>query len=182
MKILLFLAIELTLHLVMNRKQMIICTVFTSIGFIFTLIADYDLFAAPINDFLYVSGRIVYCFFLTMAIFYLMRRFMQVKKITGDTIKGALCVYFMIGVFWAFVYQVIFRINPASFSAASFGKMTLLHYSYTTLTTLGLGDVVPISNFAMSFTALEAMAGQLFLVVFIAKLIGLHIVQNSENK
>lgn len=181
LKILFFLAIEFTLHIVMDKKKMFICTIFTTIGFIATLVAGYDLCPFAINDFLYVFGRLVYCLFLAIAIFYLMRRFLQARKITGDTIKGAIAVYLMLGVLWIFVYESIFHINPSAFSAVAFGKLSFLHYSYTTLTTLGLGDITPVSNFAMSFTCLEAIVGQLFLVVFIAKLMGLHIVQFSQD-
>ena len=59
---------------------------------------------------------------------------------------------------------------------------TLLYFSYTTLTTLGYGDIVPVNEFARVFTSVEAIGGQLFLAVFIARLIGLHLAHQSKRQ
>jgi voltage-gated potassium channel Kch len=50
-----------------------------------------------------------------------------------------------------------------------------MYFSYTTLTTLGYGDIVPVSQIARTLATLEAITGQLYLAVLVARLVGLHI-------
>jgi hypothetical protein len=60
-------------------------------------------------------------------------------------------------------------------------QMTFSYYSYVTLTTVGYGDMTPISAPARSFAVLEAMMGQLYLAVLIARLVGIHIAQPRRS-
>lgn len=53
----------------------------------------------------------------------------------------------------------------------------LIYYSFTTLTTLGYGDILPLSPPARMFSALESVMGQIYLAVLIARLVGLHIIR-----
>jgi voltage-gated potassium channel Kch len=61
-------------------------------------------------------------------------------------------------------------------------KSDFTYYSYVTLTTLGYGDIIPISTSARSLALLEAMMGQLYLAVLVARLVGLHISQSMMKK
>ncbi|HMF13670.1 MAG TPA: potassium channel family protein, partial [Gemmataceae bacterium] len=54
--------------------------------------------------------------------------------------------------------------------------------SFVTLTTLGYGDIVPVSPIARTLASLEAITGQLFLAVLVARLVGLHIAESLEQK
>jgi len=104
-------------------------------------------------------------------------------SITTDRLCGAVCVYFLIGVCWSFIYLIIEWCIPNSFSVPldlvnlddreSF--KTIQYYSFVTLTTLGFGDIIPLSSEARTFSWLEAITGQLYLAVLIGRLIGLHI-------
>lgn len=78
-------------------------------------------------------------------------------------------------------------LNPETFQPGSFqmpqgtiNQATFTYYSYVTLTTLGYGDITPISTPARSLALLEAMMGQLYLAVLIARLVGIHIAQSSR--
>jgi hypothetical protein len=108
------------------------------------------------------------------------------------TICAAVCIYLLLGVLWALVYSVLELLAPASFTIvlagdAEGGAMRFraeeaifpLYYSFVTLTTLGYGDVVPSSPPARMFAALEAIMGQLYLAVLVARLVGLHISQST---
>jgi hypothetical protein len=107
------------------------------------------------------------------------------ERIVFDLIFGALCVFVLIGLCWANVYQLIERLAPGSFMVdyaryqidaaadpfASLGLFT--YYSFVTLTTVGYGDIVPVSALARWLVWLEAVAGQFYMAVFVARLIGL---------
>jgi len=112
---------------------------------------------------------------------------MREERVGVDKIFGAICGYIMIGLVWALGYSALEMIQPGSFSglqmsAASNGPHfadidQFLYYSLVTLSTLGYGDITPLSRPARSLSATEAMAGQVYLAVLVARLIGLHIIQ-----
>ncbi len=98
-------------------------------------------------------------------------------------IMGAICAYFLMGLVWAFAYSTLEFFQPGSFQMppGTVNQETFAYYSYVTLTTLGYGEITPISAPARSFAILEAMIGQLYLAVLIARLVGIHIAQSSRS-
>jgi hypothetical protein len=56
-----------------------------------------------------------------------------------------------------------------------------IYYSFVTMSTLGYGDITPISNPARSLSLLEAVVGQLYIAILIAKLVGMHIAQAQRG-
>ena len=105
-------------------------------------------------------------------------------EITSDVIMGAICVYFLIGLAWAFIFFTLELFQPGSFQMPQGQGIDLSHfsyYSYVTLTTLGYGDITPISNQARSLALLEAIMGQLYIAILVAKLVGTHIAQGVSR-
>lgn len=103
--------------------------------------------------------------------------------ITADSLFGAICGYFLVGFIWSFIYLLIATVNPDAFSkqmiTASMHDTAqhFFYFSFTTMTTLGYGDILPISSFARTCAWLEAVAGQIYLAVWISQLVGLQIAQ-----
>jgi hypothetical protein len=60
--------------------------------------------------------------------------------------------------------------------------INFVYYSFVTQTTLGYGDITPITAPARSLSLLEAVIGQLYVAVLIARLVGIHIAQSSREK
>ena len=106
-------------------------------------------------------------------------------EITGDAIMGAICVYFLIGSAWAFIFFTLELLQPGSFQMPQGqGTTDLSHfsyYSYVTLTTLGYGDFTPISAQARSLALLEAIMGQLYIAILVARMVGIHIAQGVSR-
>jgi hypothetical protein len=109
----------------------------------------------------------------------------QEREVRAETILGGICVYFLLGCVWAMIYSLIEQIQPGSLSGESGGLLRpeqsgtllvpdLLYYSVFVLTTIGPQEVHPISRAARAWTGVEAMTGQLFLVIFISRMVGLH--------
>lgn len=110
------------------------------------------------------------------------------EEVTADKIYGAICVYLLIGLTWALLFSVIEGIRPGSFQmgqapgAGPEEKLTLFtYYSFVTLSTVGYGDVLPVSPLARSFAVVEAVFGQIYLATLIARLVGLHIVHSLKK-
>ncbi len=105
-------------------------------------------------------------------------------EITIDVIMGAICVYFLIGLAWAFIFFTLELFQPGSFQMPQGQGIDLSHfsyYSYVTLTTLGYGDITPISTQARSLALLEAIMGQLYIAILVARLVGIHIAQGVSR-
>jgi hypothetical protein len=126
-----------------------------------------------------IFAAILLAYTATIILFYLFRE----ERITGDMIMGAICVYFLMGLIWSLVFHTLEVFQPGSFQMpqGTVNQVSFTYYSFVTLTTLGYGDMTPISAPARSFALLEAMMGQLYLAVLIARLVGIHIAQSSRR-
>jgi len=127
-----------------------------------------------------VFAILFYLFITTRAVSHLFR----VKDVTFDLITGAVCGYFLMGMMWTHIYFFLEYVMPGSFSlpeGAAVIKMTFFYYSFVTLTTLGYGDITPVSSPAKSLAVLESVAGQIYLAVLIARLMGLSIADFQKR-
>ncbi|MFC1548550.1 ion channel [Candidatus Omnitrophota bacterium] len=113
----------------------------------------------------------------------------KAKKVVADVLAGAACVYLLFGLSWGMLYALLERVTPGSFIFGEAIKMgTLLdwpvfnYYSFTTLTTLGYGDITPVSSRAQSFAILEAITGVLFTALLVARLVGMYLFQLRERE
>ena len=105
---------------------------------------------------------------------------------SADKLLGAICAYLLVGVTWALLFALIGDLDPGAFrwpslhgeqvTEASFSTYT--YFSFVTLTTLGYGDVSPVSEIARRLALLEALLGQIYLAVLVARLVGLHLSQS----
>ncbi len=103
--------------------------------------------------------------------------FNRSSVVTSNQIIGALCVYLLFGVIWAFLYEFVEYFSPGSFKGLDSrdGGQAFVYYSFVTLTTLGYGDVVPIRPVAMALAYLQAVFGQVYLAVLVAGLVGMRV-------
>lgn len=101
-----------------------------------------------------------------------------------NTICGAICVYLLIGVVFSLLYLTCLEVNPQAISFEHIIKngqheherlSQLIYFSMCTLTTVGYGDIVPVARFARTLAWLEAVTGQLYLAILVARLVGLQI-------
>lgn len=108
-----------------------------------------------------------------------------------NIIYAAMSAYLLLGVAWSFFYALVENITPGAFdfgsliahveSGAPHGELRLFsYYSLVTLSTLGYGDITPVTPLARSLSAMEAVTGQLFIAVLPARLVGLHIAQKKN--
>ncbi len=120
--------------------------------------------------------------FLSFVIYVLLVKIFSEKKVTRDTIKGGISVYFLFGYLCAYVYSLLVLLNPEaiSFSMPKVEFSNIIYFSFTTLTTLGYGDITPSTWMTRNLTILESTIGQIFLVVLIARLVGQQLAQKSQ--
>jgi len=132
-----------------------------------------------------VGGEILEGLFFAYTSVIIVYNLFREKKVTFEVISGAICGYFLIGLTWAFVFSVLENFNPGSFQLPEGQGATISHfayYSFVTLTTLGYGDITPVTVPARSLALLEAVVGQLYIAIMIAGLVGIYISQSIEKE
>jgi Ion channel len=109
-------------------------------------------------------------------------RVLQHRRITHETVLGALCAYVLIGLLFAFLYLAVNELRDAPFFAQEgpHEQSEFLYFSFVALTTLGFGDLSPSVGLPQALTVLEALCGQVFLVTLVARLVTLWVRQSSE--
>ena len=127
--------------------------------------------------------------FLLLVCGLLIRHIFVTSKVTADLIKAALCAYLVLGLMCASFFAAIEGLQPGSFhlpeESQSFTtpgfstEQSILqtYFSFVTLLTLGYGDVYPVGSVARIAAVLEAFAGQIMMVVLVARLVGVHVAQ-----
>jgi hypothetical protein len=104
--------------------------------------------------------------------------------ITTHRIEGAIAVYLLLGLTWAHAYGLVALWHPGAFTGAVDGTGLLLwtyYYSFVTLTTMGYGDIMPVHPVARALAVLEALSGQLYLAIMLARLVSLELQSRRDG-
>ena len=108
------------------------------------------------------------------------------QNVTLELIFGAINIYLMVGLAFAFMFGLIEHLQPGSFTGlaeqmnAPDSILNFIYFSFITLTTLGYGDITPLSPYATTASYSEAIFGQLYLAILVARLVGLYIARRGE--
>jgi Ion channel len=122
-------------------------------------------------------------FIATITVAILVYTFRQ-KDINSDVIAGAIVAYLLMAVMWSQIYVVLEAAQPGSFNlpvgAHDSTQALLRYFSLVTITTVGYGDIIPATSAARAFANLESVVGQLYLVIQVAWLVGMHVSMKSK--
>lgn len=142
---------------------------------------------------IFVQGRMLnlvasisWVLFILLVIVSELRSVLKQREVTGETICAAISVYLLLGYFWAFLYTLMFQLNPESFGGLAAGTpghpTELLHilailsyFSLTTLSTIGFGDITPLTLQARYVAVAEGITGQFYLAILVARLVSLQM-------
>ena len=116
---------------------------------------------------------------LTVSTLAVLRHVLLDSRVTLNTVLGGVCAYFMMSGIWAFTYALLLVGDGTVFafpaSEETVTSADALYFSLVTQTTLGYGDMVPVSPFVRALASVEALVGQIFLVAFVARLVALEL-------
>jgi hypothetical protein len=120
----------------------------------------------------------------------ILRSVLEAGPVTGDRIAGAVVVYLLLGLVWMLIYALIAILHPDGFrlpgdlvdQLGEGGEFTFLFFSFVTLTTLGYGDITPLTPAGQTAAWLEAATGQLYLTILVARLVALHIAHSGLQR
>ncbi len=124
-----------------------------------------------------------YLIYIGVAIIFMLEKIFLEKRVTADTVKGSISVYILIGMWWQILYATIWVFNPSSFVLQDnrISSPDFFYFSFTTMTTLGYGDIIARSHTAKTAAMLQAVTGQMYVGILIARLVSLHIVHSKKK-
>ena len=137
-------------------------------------------------------GSISWLLFLLFVISSQLRSVLKQREVTGETISMAISIYLLSGFTWALLYGVIFQLHPDSFGGLAVAQpghpVTILHlfsvlayFSLTTLSTIGFGDITPLTLQARYAAVAEGITGQFYLAILVARLVGLQMSRSASQ-
>jgi hypothetical protein len=111
-------------------------------------------------------------------------------RVTAHRIRGAIVVYLLLGGLWSFLYFIVALTIPRAFhwpEGLAAGNLqavqqALTYFSFVTLTTTGFGDITPALPLTRTLAMFEALTGQLYLVITLARLVSLAVVSPGSRQ
>ncbi|VGO15553.1 hypothetical protein PDESU_04138 [Pontiella desulfatans] len=162
-----------------TRRFLVFMALFTLLNIV---VGSAEIFSDMETDAFRSMVLVLRSAYFVVVFFSIMRYVLDSSPVTGDKICGAISAYMMIGVVWTFVFTLFHHLDPASFeipaallSGDTINSTWAFYFSFVTLTTLGYGDITPLTPGVQSYAIMEAAIGQVFLAVIVARLIALHI-------
>jgi len=133
-----------------------------------------------------IFTSVLFFVFVTITI---LEHILKSEEVTIDTLYGAVCVYLLLGIMWTSIYGFLEYIHPGAVFRDSSGEINakmstneLLYYSYTTLTTLGYGDITSVTPLGRILSVLEAVFGQLYIAFLVARVVSIYTANAIRKK
>ena len=136
----------------------------------------------------YLASAVCWMLFLGYITWVELRSVLEQRQVTGETISMAISVYLLMGMTWAMLYFAIFEVNPQALSFQQFPGLPVavtssghanlplfVYFSLSTLSTLGFGDIMPVSLPARYAAVAEGITGQLYLAILVARLVSMQL-------
>lgn len=140
------------------------------------------------RNFLLLCSNILTAINLFVIVAAILKNILTVNDVMINDVYGAICVYLLIGIIFAFIFYSSQMIDPQSFfylrnipSSHALALPEFIYLSFITLTSVGFGDISPVSTMAKTLTYMEAVIGQIYVIVLIARIVSLY-VSNVANK
>jgi hypothetical protein len=145
-----------------------------AVGVAMLLAAGAQVAPGPMPDWTMAGGLLL----LGVA---LLRGVLAPGRVTGARIEGALALYLVVALLFAHVYEGLEITEPGSFAGALQADGSLRYFSLIVQTSTGLGDIVPVGAVARTLVTLQAVTGQMFIALLLARLVSLEVAARREK-
>jgi voltage-gated potassium channel len=138
---------------------------------------------APSSE-LYRVGAVSWLLFFAFVTWSQLRSLLKQKEVTNETISMSISVYLLLGLTWGLLFIVIYQFQPEAFNLGGSSGVTpppqhvfpiIIYFSLTTLSTVGFGDITPLTLQARYAAVAEGIFGQFYLAILVARLVALHM-------
>ncbi len=139
------------------------------------------------SGFLFFGSSAAIFGFLLIAIAFTLKQVAFGTEISFNRLVGAVCVYLLLGTLWAVAYSLVDAVSPGSFTGftpqVGHGwDSEWLYFSFVTMTTLGYGDISPVSAIARALAYLQAVFGQFYVAILVAGLVSAYIGSRRSKR
>jgi hypothetical protein len=145
------------------------------------------MFFAPSRQAILV-GSVSWLSFFCYVTWSQVRSLLKQRQVTGETISMSISIYLLLGLCWGILYIVIFTRHPEAFgfgTSPGVGEQHVfpifIYFSLTTLSTIGFGDITPLTLPARYAAVAEGITGQFYLAILVARLVGLYITRAASS-
>jgi hypothetical protein len=164
------------IHSFLNRQTLFLYLMLGGALFVLRMFAWLNQYSSATNLKIAIAANLIDAVFMFLSINFIIGEIFSKEIITVDAIRGGIVVYVLLGIFWFEIYRILNGLIPQSFSTNE--DFELLHFSFTTLSTVGYGDITPESKMAKILSNLEGIVGVLYPSILISRLVGLY----DQNK
>ncbi len=167
--------------LIDDRKWFLFGLGLAAFSFLFSLLE----FFYP-SQIIYIASILVLLFFLINSLILAVKHIMFGPRIDVNKIVGSVTIYLLIGIIWALLYGLVEEVFTGSFEGTRLAEdgsrfWDLIYFSFVTLTTLGYGDILPVNTYARTLAYMEAIAGQFYIAILVASLVGAHLSERQSR-
>ena len=132
----------------------------------------------------YLIPALIFVGFVMLQFLYFILR---APRVNSEVLCAGVAGYLLLGIIWMFAYILVARLHPGSFAynvgpppEHSLASFDAFYFSFITLSTVGYGDITPVTHIARTLAMTEAMTGTLYMAVLISRLVALYTSQGSE--
>lgn len=163
------------IYLVSSNRQLLIFAVLLTVAIAITGgITVANGFTTPLWE---IAWNICLLLQLALVITLLALFIIESETVTRDVLYAVIAIYFLLAAVFAVIYGVIETLAPGSFMASNGAEINwqrLNYFSQVTISTLGYGDIVPVTSTTQSLTTLEASIGTLYIAILIGRFVSLY--------
>lgn len=147
----------------------------------------FNLLSVFSDNVLYLRTTVILlAIFLVMMLITTLRQVLFQPTVDANRLYGAVCAYLLLGVIWALAYAMLYEVSPDSFrgiAADDNSRIGILwiYYSFVTLSTLGYGDITPVSPAARVLAYSQTILGAFYMAILVAGLVGAYISAQSAS-
>ena len=168
------------MYAISEKKQHLILALFLVVPAIVTLWIDYFAHVTWSHVVSDICGVLFFGFAIVIIANFIRRQ----NEVTVEMIFAAVVVYLLMAMLWADLYRLLETLSPGSFEMPDGDiqndRILFLYFSLVTISTLGYGDMTPLTDRAAGLASVEAITGQMYLVVLVAWLVGMHVSKRSK--
>lgn len=142
--------------------------------------------ASPLEGEYSRGSMTIMLLFLVLAVWSSMNQVLFTREVSANRVVGAVCVYLLLGSAWAVAYGMVETVYPGSFTGSGLehvaGRETeWLYFSFVTLTTLGYGDMTPVTNTARVLVYTEAIFGIFYMAILVASIVSAYSASHQKG-
>jgi voltage-gated potassium channel len=138
---------------------------------------------SPLLDYTALVIALTFC---SLSLVFALINVLRGKRMDANRMTGAICVYLLLGITLGLLNILTYRLIPDSFTGLPMNAdaeqgMSIIYYTFVTMTTLGYGDVLPVGPLARALAYMAAIAGQFYIAILVGMMVGVYLSQNQSS-